>query len=119
MSVRGNALTITVEHDSVTEVFTGFGEKGVSAETVAKGAVDRARGYWPLTQPWARISPTSYCYPWRWRVGANSRRFQLPSISPLTSQSSARFSAATQRRCPAMGLFMPAFDSVPIQRPQY
>jgi RNA 3'-terminal phosphate cyclase (ATP) len=41
----GNALTITVEHDSVTEVFTGFGEKGVSAETVAKGAVDRARNY--------------------------------------------------------------------------
>ena len=27
------------------EVFTGFGEKGVSAETVAKGAVDRARIY--------------------------------------------------------------------------
>jgi len=29
----------------VIEVFTGFGEKGVSAETVAKGAVDRARNY--------------------------------------------------------------------------
>jgi RNA 3'-terminal phosphate cyclase (ATP) len=41
----GNALTITVEYESVTEVFTGFGEKGVSAETVAKGAVDRARSY--------------------------------------------------------------------------
>jgi RNA 3'-terminal phosphate cyclase (ATP) len=41
----GNALTITVEYESVIEVFTGFGEKGVSAETVAKGAVDRARNY--------------------------------------------------------------------------
>jgi RNA 3'-terminal phosphate cyclase (ATP) len=41
----GNALTITVEHDAVTEVFTGFGEKGVAAEQVAKGAAERARAY--------------------------------------------------------------------------
>jgi RNA 3'-terminal phosphate cyclase (ATP) len=38
----GNALTITVEHEAVTEVFTGFGEKGVAAE---KGAAERARAY--------------------------------------------------------------------------
>lgn len=41
----GNALTVTVEHENVTEVFTGFGEKGVSAEAVAKGAVAQTRGY--------------------------------------------------------------------------
>ena len=41
----GNALTITVEHEEITEVFTGFGEKGVSAESVAKRAVDAARSY--------------------------------------------------------------------------
>jgi RNA 3'-terminal phosphate cyclase (ATP) len=41
----GNALTITIEHEAVTEVFAGFGEKGVSAETVAKGAAERARSY--------------------------------------------------------------------------
>jgi RNA 3'-terminal phosphate cyclase (ATP) len=41
----GNALTITVEHEHITEVFTGFGEKGVSAENVAKRAVDAARNY--------------------------------------------------------------------------
>jgi RNA 3'-terminal phosphate cyclase (ATP) len=41
----GNALTITVEHEAITEVFTGFGEKGVSAESVAKRAVDAARDY--------------------------------------------------------------------------
>ncbi len=46
----GNALTITVEYDSVTEGFTGFDEKGVSAETVAKGAVDRARTTWSRKQ---------------------------------------------------------------------
>jgi RNA 3'-terminal phosphate cyclase (ATP) len=38
-------LTITVEHEHITEVFTGFGEKGVSAESVAKRAVDAARDY--------------------------------------------------------------------------
>ena len=41
----GNALTLTVEHEHITEVFTGFGEKGVSAESVAKRAVDEARHY--------------------------------------------------------------------------
>jgi RNA 3'-terminal phosphate cyclase (ATP) len=41
----GNALTLTIEHEHITEVFTGFGEKGVSAESVAKRAVDAARSY--------------------------------------------------------------------------
>jgi len=41
---RGNAL-LTVEHEHITEVFTGFGEKGVAAESVAKRAVDEARNY--------------------------------------------------------------------------
>ena len=41
----GNALTITLEHEHITEVFSGFGEKGVSAESVAKRAVDAARSY--------------------------------------------------------------------------
>jgi RNA 3'-terminal phosphate cyclase (ATP) len=41
----GNALTLTLEHEGITEVFTGFGEKGVSAESVAKRAVDAARNY--------------------------------------------------------------------------
>jgi RNA 3'-terminal phosphate cyclase (ATP) len=41
----GNAVTITVEHEHVTEVFTGFGERGVRAETVAGTAVEEARGF--------------------------------------------------------------------------
>jgi len=41
----GNALLITLEYEQVTEVFTGFGEKGVSAETVANGVVEAARNY--------------------------------------------------------------------------
>jgi len=41
----GNVLNITLEHEHVTEVFTGFGERGVSAETVAKTACDEALEY--------------------------------------------------------------------------
>ncbi|MFC4313620.1 RNA 3'-terminal phosphate cyclase [Steroidobacter flavus] len=41
----GNAVTITVEHANVTEVFTGFGERGVRAEEVASSAIDEAREY--------------------------------------------------------------------------
>ena len=41
----GNAVTITLEHEHVTEVFTGFGEKGVPAEVVAERASESARAY--------------------------------------------------------------------------
>lgn len=34
----GNALPVTIEPEHTTEVFTGFGEKGVSAESVPAGA---------------------------------------------------------------------------------
>ncbi len=50
----GNALTITVEHEAITEVFTGFGEKGVSAESVAKRAVDATRDYLASEAPVGR-----------------------------------------------------------------
>ena len=41
----GNVLLITLEHEHVTEVFTGFAERGVAAEVVAKGAVSKAQKY--------------------------------------------------------------------------
>ncbi|NJD05461.1 MAG: RNA 3'-terminal phosphate cyclase [Methylococcaceae bacterium] len=41
----GNALLITLEQEAVTELFTGFGEKGVTAEAVAAHAVDQVRQY--------------------------------------------------------------------------
>ena len=41
----GNVLTIVVEFEHVTEVFAGFGERGVSAEAVAEGAVRKAKEY--------------------------------------------------------------------------
>ena len=41
----GNALTITLEHEQVTEVFSGFGERGVSAERIAENTAREARDY--------------------------------------------------------------------------
>jgi RNA 3'-terminal phosphate cyclase (ATP) len=41
----GNALMLTLEYEHTTEVFTAFGEKSVSAENVARHAVQRARQY--------------------------------------------------------------------------
>ncbi|HEY9101658.1 RNA 3'-terminal phosphate cyclase [Chitinimonas sp.] len=41
----GNILLITVAHEGVTEVFSGFGEKGISAEAVADAAATEARHY--------------------------------------------------------------------------
>lgn len=41
----GNVVTIAVESEHVTEVFTGFGEKGVRAEVVAERAATEARAY--------------------------------------------------------------------------
>jgi RNA 3'-terminal phosphate cyclase (ATP) len=41
----GNILLLSIESEHVTEVFTGFGELGVRAETVAERAADDARRY--------------------------------------------------------------------------
>jgi RNA 3'-terminal phosphate cyclase (ATP) len=41
----GNAVTVELTSKHVTEVFTGFGERGVSAEAVANSVVKAAREY--------------------------------------------------------------------------
>ena len=41
----GNILLLSIESEHVTEVFTGFGELGVRAETVAERAAHEARRY--------------------------------------------------------------------------
>ncbi len=41
----GNVLTIEIESESLTEVFTGVGERGVRAEQIASRVVSEARAY--------------------------------------------------------------------------
>ncbi|OCS43892.1 RNA 3'-terminal phosphate cyclase [Ralstonia pickettii] len=41
----GNALVLVIEHEHVTEVFTGFGERGVTAETIGTEVAGAAQRY--------------------------------------------------------------------------
>ncbi len=41
----GNAVTITLAYESVTDVFTGFGERGKHRDSVAAEAIDEANAY--------------------------------------------------------------------------
>jgi len=41
----GNAVTLCLEHEDVTEVFIGLGEHGVRAEAVAKSVAAQAKNY--------------------------------------------------------------------------
>ena len=50
----GNILTVEVESDNITEVFTGFGEKNVSAEKVAKRTVKSVQEYLAFNVPVGR-----------------------------------------------------------------
>ena len=50
----GNILTLEIESDNITEVFTGFGEKGIPAEKVAKRAVRSVQEYLASNVPVGR-----------------------------------------------------------------
>jgi len=50
----GNILSVEVESDNITEVFTGFGERGVSAEKVADRTVKSVREYLAYDAPVGR-----------------------------------------------------------------
>ncbi len=41
----GNIVTVAIVSENVTELFTAFGERGVSAEAVASRAIDEAEAY--------------------------------------------------------------------------
>lgn len=48
---HGNVVMATLEYDQLTEVFTAFGERGVSAEDVAGRLVDEVRAYLAARAP--------------------------------------------------------------------
>jgi RNA 3'-terminal phosphate cyclase (ATP) len=50
----GNVLSLEIETEAVTEVFTGFGVRGVPAETVALGAAREAKEYLDSGMPVGR-----------------------------------------------------------------
>ncbi|MBF0101840.1 MAG: RNA 3'-terminal phosphate cyclase [Desulfobacterales bacterium] len=48
---QGNILTIQLKYQCITEIFTGFGERGVSAEQVANKTVHRVKEYLSVNVP--------------------------------------------------------------------
>jgi RNA 3'-terminal phosphate cyclase (ATP) len=47
----GNVLLLELAFENITEIFTGFGERGLLAETVAANAIREARDYLASTVP--------------------------------------------------------------------
>lgn len=50
----GNVLTLMIQSEHITEVFTGFGMKGVTAEAVAEVVIQEVRRYLAATVPVGR-----------------------------------------------------------------
>ncbi|MDQ3804202.1 MAG: RNA 3'-terminal phosphate cyclase [Acidobacteriota bacterium] len=47
----GNVLTVEIESENLTEVFTGIGQRGVPAEQIASRAVEEAKKYLDIGAP--------------------------------------------------------------------
>lgn len=80
----GNALVITVASEQVTEIFTGFGESGVSAETVAGRAVREAQEYLNSDAPVGRHLADQLLLPLA-LAGAGSFRTLSPTAHTTTN----------------------------------
>jgi RNA 3'-terminal phosphate cyclase (ATP) len=75
----GNVLILEVESDHVTEVFTGFGERGVRAETVAERAADEVKRYLAAGVPVGRYLADQLLLP---MALAGAGAFRTLTLSP-------------------------------------
>jgi RNA 3'-terminal phosphate cyclase (ATP) len=80
----GNILTITVESENITEVFTGFGERGVSAENVAKKVIKQVQAYLSADVPVGNFLADQLLIPIA-LAGEGSYRTLTPSPHTLTN----------------------------------
>lgn len=80
----GNVLTIAIESDALTEVFTGFGERGVLAEKVAAGAAGQALDYLALNVPVGRYLADQLLVPMA-IAGSGRLRTMPPTRHTLTN----------------------------------
>ncbi len=73
----GNILSLAVQSEAVTEIFTGFGEKGVSAERVAKKAIRLAKEYLASDAPVGRYLADQLLVPMSLAGGGRYRTLPL------------------------------------------
>jgi RNA 3'-terminal phosphate cyclase (ATP) len=75
----GNVLTIDVQSEHVTEVFSGFGERGVRAETVAERAANEAKAYVEAGVPVGEHLADQLLLPMALAGGGSFKTFDLSS----------------------------------------
>jgi RNA 3'-terminal phosphate cyclase (ATP) len=80
----GNILLILIDGDGITEVITGFGEKGVAAEQVAADACDEAERYIRSDVPVGTHLADQLLIPMA-LAGGGSFRTATPSAHTLTN----------------------------------
>jgi RNA 3'-terminal phosphate cyclase (ATP) len=90
----GNALTITLEHENVVEVFTGFGERGVRAEIVAGQAASAARDYLSKVAPVGEYLADQLLLPMALGEGGS---FVTSTVTPHLRSNAAIIERFTQR----------------------
>lgn len=80
----GNVLSLVIESEALTEVFTGFGERGVSAERVARRVCQRVLGYMEAGVPVGPYLADQLLVPMAIAGGGRFRTVQ-PSRHTLTN----------------------------------
>jgi RNA 3'-terminal phosphate cyclase (ATP) len=80
----GNAVMITIKSEHITEVFTGFGVRGVRAETVAADVVREARRYLASSVPVGLHLADQLILPFA-LAGKGTFLTMLPSLHTTTS----------------------------------
>jgi RNA 3'-terminal phosphate cyclase (ATP) len=99
----GNALMATLAYEHVTQVCTGFGAKGVSAERVALGVVSEVRAFQASTAAVGPHLADQWALPLALAVAGSSRPASY-SISQLTAHAATNFET--------IGRFLPVrFDT--------
>lgn len=87
----GNALIVEAAFEHVTEIFTGFGERGVPAETVAERVAAEAREYLSASVPVGRHLADQLLLPLALLRGGAFRTFALTPHATTNLETIAAF----------------------------
>jgi RNA 3'-terminal phosphate cyclase (ATP) len=94
----GNYLALEFAYENITEVFSGFGQRGVPAEDVAAGVVREVREYLATDAPVGRHLADQLLLPMA-MAGAGSFRTLSPSEHTLTNREVIRSFLDVEIRC--------------------
>jgi RNA 3'-terminal phosphate cyclase (ATP) len=102
----GNALTVSLEYENLCEVFTGFGEKGVSAESVATRTVRAVRDYLATRVAAGRYLADQLLLPMALAKGGAFTTFAPTAHFDSNCEVIARFTGARIGRTENAGAFL-------------